>query len=175
VTTLRTARLILRPFEPADIPAYAAIRAQDAVARHLPGGVARARLAQSVAETLVPAFAQAWRDPGYGPWAVVEAASGRLLGHAGLRRLPELGGETEILYALDGAAWGRGYATEAALAARDFGFGALKLPRLIALAVPENAASIRVIEKLGLRYDRDVDFAGLTARLYAGGPRAQDP
>ena len=167
MSVVETARLILRPFAPSDIPAYAAIRGKRGVARYLPGGEARAAEAQGVASRLVHAFAEQWQSVGYGPWAAVEKASRRLIGHCGLRLLPELAGETEILYALDETAWGRGYATEGAAAARDFGFGRLELPRLIAMAVPQNAASIRVMEKIGMAYEREVEFAGLRARLYA--------
>ena len=117
----------------------------------------------------MPEFAAQWDRVGYGPWAAVEAATGVLLGHLGLRLLPELGGETEILYMLDSAAWGRGLATEGARAARDFGFGRLGLPRLIALAVPENRASTQVMERVGMRPDGMVEAFGLGAVRYAMG------
>lgn len=149
---IETDRLLLRPFEPADTEAYAAIRARPEIARFLLGGEAAASRAHEVAERVVTSFAGSWDgSPGYGPWAAIEKASGRLVGHVGLRLLPELGQETEILYMIDSPAWGRGYATEGAVAARDFGFGRLGLPRLIALALPDNAASIRVMQKIGMR------------------------
>jgi ribosomal-protein-alanine N-acetyltransferase len=146
---VETERLDLRPFEAGDVDWYAAIRAKPEVVRFLPGGEPTAARARPIAEATVPHFVGLWREVGYGPWAVVERESGRPLGHAGVRFLPELG-ETEILYMLDTPAWGRGYATEAARAARDFGFEQLKLQRLIAFAVPENTASIHVLEKLGM-------------------------
>ena len=59
-------------------------------------------------------------------------------------------GETEVLYMLDAPAWGKDYATEAALAARDFAFADLALRRLIALAFPANVASIGVMKKVGM-------------------------
>ena len=144
---VETERLDLRPFEAGDVDWYAAIRAKPEVVRHLPGGEPTAARARPIAEATAPHFAGLWREVGYGPWAVVERQSGRPLGHAGVRLLPELG-ETEILYMLDTPAWGRGYATEAGRAARDFSFELLKLPRLIAFAVPEDTASTHVMEKL---------------------------
>lgn len=151
-SVIETARLRLRPFREGDVAAYAAIRAKPEVVRFLPGGAESAARAHEIANRTVTGFAQLWRgDPGYGPWAVTERSSGRLIGHLGLRQLPELAGETEVLYLLDSSAWGRGYATEGAAAARDYGFGALGLARLIALALPDNAASLRVLEKIGMR------------------------
>lgn len=147
---VRTRRLTLRPFEARDEPAYAAIRARPEVARFLPGGEAEAARGAEKAAALVPAFAALWDDPGYGPWAVEERATGRLLGHLGLRRLDDLGGRTELLYALDPAAQGRGYATEGGRAALAHAFGPLALPEVIALALPANAPSLAVMGRLGM-------------------------
>ena len=119
MTTLTAPRLILRPFEPADIPAYAAIRAKPHVVQYLSGGAAGVDRALEVARERIPAFEALWQEPGgYGPWAVVERASGLLIGHCGLRVWDALGGATELLYMLDDTAWGKGYATEAAGASR---------------------------------------------------------
>lgn len=167
MTRIITDHLLLRPFEAVDVAAYAAIRAKPEVVRYLPGGPEGAANAQAKAEQLIPVFAAAWRDPGYGPWAVIERASGRLIGHAGLRLVPELDGETEILYMLDSACWGRGYATEAAEAACRFGFETLGLDRLIALALPENTGSIRVMQKLGMTADGPFEAFGISGIRYA--------
>ena len=75
--------------------------------------------------------------------------AGRLAGHLGLRRLPDLG-ETELLFPIDPGAQGRGYATEGGRAALAFGFGRLALPEVAAFVLPENAASIAVLERLGM-------------------------
>ena len=162
-----TARLRLRPFAAGDVDAYAAIRADPEVMRHMPGGAARAARAAEDAARIVPGFAAAWRDVGYGPWAVEDRTTGGLLGHGGLRLLPELGGETEILYLLARAAWGRGLATEIALAARDVGRLRFGLPLLAGYAAPANLASCRVLEKAGLVFEREVEVFGLAARRHA--------
>lgn len=152
MTTLATPRLILRPFESADIPAYADIRAKPHVVQYLSGGAAGAAQAWESAKERVPAFQAIWQEPGgYGPWAVVEKASGQLIGHCGLRVWDALGGATELLYMLDDTAWGKGYATEAARASVRFGFEVLKLDEIVAVALPENSASIRVMERAGMR------------------------
>lgn len=158
-----TSRLILRPFQPEDLSAYAAIRSNPDVTRYLAGGAASAAQGAETAAKLVPQFAALWDDPGFGPWAVVEKASGRLIGHLGLRLLPEFGGRTELLYALDPAFQKRGYAAEGAAAALTFGFDVLGLDTIIALALPENAASLTVMDRIGMtRRPGMVDVFGLS-------------
>lgn len=83
-----------------------------------------------------------YTNQGFGLWAVVEKASGNVIGNCGLSHLPDIDGkpEIEIGYRLARLHWGRGYATEAARAARDHAFWTLKIPRLIALIDPPNVA-----------------------------------
>jgi ribosomal-protein-alanine N-acetyltransferase len=162
---IETARLLLRPFQADDLAAYAAIRAKPEVNRYLPGGEARAAEAWAVAERVIALFTAPDTQPL--PWAVVEKASGRLIGHLGLRRLEELEGAVELLYMLDSAFWGEGLATEGAQAALDYGFDALKLDRIIGLALAENKASRRVLEKLGMTLAPDpVHAFSMTLTLY---------
>lgn len=162
---LATRRLVLRPFARSDIAAYAAIRAKPEVVAMLPGGPEAAARATADAERLVTAWAAL--PAGAAPWAAEEKESGRLLGHLGLRPLPELGGETELLYMLDSGAWGRGLATEGAAAALRAAFGPLGLRRVVALARPENAASVAVMRKLGMRFEGETRVFGLQAVRYA--------
>lgn len=163
-----TPRLRLRVFRPGDAPAYARIRSDPEVMRHMPGGAARAAQAAAEAPGLLARFIALWDEvgygPSYGPWAMEDRATGALLGHAGLRLLAELGGETEVLYLLDRPAWGRGLATEAAMAARDAGLGACGLGRLVGYTAPENIASRRVLARIGMRAEPvPVQVFGLTA------------
>jgi len=161
---VETERLILRPFEPGDETAYAAIRSKPEVARYLAGGEASAAQGAEIAARLVPAFAAQWDDPGYGPWAVVERKTDRLIGHLGLRLLADFQGRTELLYALDPSAQRRGYATEGARTALTFGFETLGLTTIIALALPQNMASLKVMERIGMtRRPGKVDVFGLRA------------
>jgi ribosomal-protein-alanine N-acetyltransferase len=164
MTVLRTARLVLRPFEAADLAPYIAIRAKREVGRFLPAVPKGDR--ENWGKGLFALFDAAWRERGYGPWAATDAASGRLLGHLGLRHLPEFG-ETELLYALDVDAWGQGLATEGAAAALRFGFETVGLARIMAIAIPENAASRKVMTKLGLSYERMASFKGFDVAYHA--------
>ena len=79
----------------------------------------------------------------------MERASGRLVGEAGLQPL-DGGPDVELTYTLARAAWGRGYATEAARAVLRWAFAGLLLPRVEAVADPGNHASLRVLEKAGM-------------------------
>ena len=80
---------------------------------------------------------------------VCDRADGQVIGQSGLRFVDEVG-ETEILYAYSRSSWGRGLATEAGRATLDFGFEQTPLQRIVAYAVPDNTASTRVMEKLGM-------------------------
>lgn len=146
---LLTDRLVLRPFQADDADEYARIRAKPEVVRYLPGGEASAEAAQSISSRVIKIFDLHWREHGFGPWAVIDAASSRLIGHLGLRVVPELGGEIELLYMLDQPFWGKGLATEGCRAALDSGFRQQELDHVIALAMPENKASLAVMKRLG--------------------------
>ena len=63
--------------------------------------------------------------------------------------------------------WGKGLATEAAIATRDYAFARLGITRLISIIDPENVRSIRVAEKIGMQYEKDVVFQSLPVRIYA--------
>lgn len=148
MATTTTDRLTLRPFAEADIPAYAAIRRKPGVTRFLPGHTGDPAEADRRSAAAVRAFAGLWDDPGYGPWAVV--LNGAVIGHGGLRRVDEEDA-TEVLYLLDPAARGNGYATEVARAALDYGFETLGLDRIVAWAMPENVPSLCVMDRAGLQ------------------------
>ena len=91
---------------------------------------------------------------GSGYWAIREKVTGEILGTLILQRLPDGAGhltpEWEVGWHLKKSAWGKGYATEAGKAAIDYGFITLKLPVIYAVVKPENQASIRVTQRLGM-------------------------
>lgn len=103
---------------------------------------------------------------GFGRWACVLKATHTVIGFCGLKRLPDLD-EVDLGYRLLPEYWGRGLATEASAACLEFGFSTLGLDRIIGLVLPENLASIRVLEKVGMRPDGEVRYSGLIARRYA--------
>jgi RimJ/RimL family protein N-acetyltransferase len=105
---------------------------------------------------------------GFGLWAVIERESGEVIGYCGLSHFDDIAGqaEIEIGYRLARAYWGRGYATEAARAVRDYGFATLGLPRLVSIIDPRNIASAKVAEKTGLRYEKDAIFKEVPVHIY---------
>jgi [ribosomal protein S5]-alanine N-acetyltransferase len=143
VLPITTDRLVLRGFEPADAPAILAVYGDPEVMRHVGEGHA---VDLAGAETMLAEYIEHQRRHGYSFWAVVERASGALIGDAGLYSADA---EVELGYTLGRAWWGRGYATEAAQACLDAAFGELGLRSVIAVADPANPASARVLEKLG--------------------------
>jgi ribosomal-protein-alanine N-acetyltransferase len=163
MTVVETDHLLLRPFTLADVPAYAAVREDAAIREWLRSDPAES--GTSIAARVVAMFIEEWATVGYGPWAVVDRADGTLIGHHGLRFMPEFG-ETEVLYALAERARGRGYAVEAGRAALDFAFGTLGLARVIAIALHDNRASRAVMERLGLTYRRDETYKGFEVAYY---------
>jgi RimJ/RimL family protein N-acetyltransferase len=86
---------------------------------------------------------------GFALWSVVERASGSVVGECGLQML-EGGPDVELGYKLARGARGRGYATEASSAWIERGFGEIGLDRIVAVAWPDNVASRRVMEKVGM-------------------------
>jgi ribosomal-protein-alanine N-acetyltransferase len=154
--------------EDSDLDAYRAIRAKPHLHTFMPGGAAGAVEADRRARKLIRDWsAAAWQSGphAYAPWAVVEKASSRLVGHLGLRHLDEIAA-TEILYLLDDSVHGRGYATEGVDAALAFARSSLQLKRVVALAAPENWRSIRVMERAGMRRVGQRHIFGLDAVEY---------
>jgi ribosomal-protein-alanine N-acetyltransferase len=85
--------------------------------------------------------------------AITLKEHGQLIGNCGIRMKTAYAREADIGYELDSRYWGRGYATEAALALLTFGFKDLRLHRIWAQCIAENIASARVLEKLGMRLE----------------------
>lgn len=124
------------------------------------------------AEEAVGRWLERWAAWGIGMFVVERTEDARALGRAGFLRWDpetwEIGGpETELGWGLAREHWGRGYATEAALALRDWALDERGLTRLISLIRPANLRSIRVAEKLGERYEREVEVRGMPTRLYS--------
>ena len=107
-----------------------------------------------------------WEEHGYGWWAVVPFGSQELIGWNGLQYLPETG-ETEVGFLLSRAFWNRGLATEGAKASLDFGFQKFNLKRIIGLVHPENFASQRVLEKIGMTFLDRAQYFGMDLFRYA--------
>ena len=153
MTSLQTERLELRPFTLDDAPAYWPLVSHPDVLRYT-GESALQSLAE-VRELLAARPLRDYVTHGYGRLACIEKATGELVGFCGLKYLEDLG-ETDIGYRFLPRCWGLGYATESARVAMRHGAEILGLKRIIGLVEPENAGSVRVLEKVGLELESRV-------------------
>ena len=143
-----TERLRMRPFTHDDAEAgFAALWSDPEIGRWIGG--AHGDLAQT--RELIDAHLRNQERHGFSQWAVEEREGGALVGEVGLQPLEHLGPEIEIGWVIARRAWGRGYATEAARAWLDVAFGPLGLDAVLATVLPQNAASHRVAQRLGMR------------------------
>lgn len=164
---IETPRVVLRRLTLDDLDDLAALYADPVVMRYYPA----IRTREETERNLRWIIEQYDVRPGTGLWATVHKAESRFLGRCGL--LPQPTGdnnadELEVGYMFHQAAWGQGYATEAARAIRDHAFRAFPgEPRVISLIRPENRPSERVAERNAMRPVRDILHAGLAHRVWA--------
>ena len=144
-----TERLTLRAYRPSDLADLHNVLYSNEDAMSLLGGArelvaTRAALERSIRQQ---------RIDGYSFWPVIERASGKLIGEAGLFPLAPGGPDISLGYAFGADYWGRGYATEAARAVLAEAFGPLHLRRVVAITREANAGSRNVLRKLGFRME----------------------
>ena len=162
IPTIDTPHLTLRAWAPRDADVWHDILQEEAILRYFPNPDPPSR---PKADEYIAHHLEHWRAFGYGHWAIVTPDDAQVIGWCGLEYLPELQ-QTELAYLLSKRAWGRGYATEAARAALDFGFGRAGLTTIIGLVHPANTGSIRVLEKCGLTFSDQLTLWGLAMLRY---------
>lgn len=159
---IETSRLWLRPLAKSDLDDLAGIYSDPQVMRH--------RLTSQPAsrwqtQEMLASYLRHYEQHGFGRWATIYKANQRLIGHCGLEYLASLD-EVEINYLLRKEYWGQGLATEAAIMLLRYGFATLQLERLVALAKPKNFASQRVMKKIGMQYQRNIQLHGVEWVVY---------
>jgi ribosomal-protein-alanine N-acetyltransferase len=153
---LETARLVLREIDLDDLDFVAAMLAHPEVMRFWPKCYSREE-----AEVWIRRQQDRYARDGYGYWLVLDKAGGQPVGQAGLLKLEVDGiAEVGLGYIIHRPFWGRGFATEAAAASRDYAFETLGEQRVIAPIRPENIASQRVALKLGMQPQKRTMYAG---------------
>jgi len=146
---VETERLVLRSWSPTDIDRLSAVFAEPDVWRH-PFGRG---LSRSESERFLIRQLEHWDAHGFGSWAAEMKGGGPLIGYIGLSIpswLPQVLPAVEVGWRLHPGHWGRGLATEGGRASLRYGFEKLKLHRVISIFAPDNVASGRVMEKLGM-------------------------
>lgn len=156
---LGTERLELRPVATGDLAVLHELFVDPDVRRFLFDGEA---LSQDAVAEMIAESEASFRESGFGAWLL--RLEDEPVGCCALRRMPE--GEVELIYALSPAHWGRGLATEASQAVLAHGF-ATGLDRVIAQADVPNRASLYVMERLGMRFEREFVKDGLALVQYA--------
>ncbi len=167
-----TKRLILRHFIPNDIDQLATIVSDPEVMRFSEKGIKT----RAQAEDFLDWMLYHYQKYGFGLYAVIHQESEELIGYCGLLFWTvDNHQELEIAYRLATAYWGQGLATEAATAIRDYAwqhfpreclFPRLRTNRLICIIEPANYRSIRVAEKLGMKWEKNTVFKGLKVGIY---------
>jgi RimJ/RimL family protein N-acetyltransferase len=174
---LETPRLVLRPWSEDDLGGLRELTRRTSVMRHVG---ARVALTGEQTEQEHAAKLAHWHEHGFGARAATLRETDEWIGYAVLQHprpdVVELqSSEVEIGWLLLPFAWGRGYATEAAGALLGEGFERLELDRIVARYQPANTASARIMEKIGMQFERNtVDRHGNSIRIYSSENPAQD-
>jgi ribosomal-protein-alanine N-acetyltransferase len=169
---IETERLIIRPYGPSDDQDLHELISQPEVREFIPDDPMTLEEVRRIIVWLGECYpkntpekiikwtlAMVWRD------------TNKVIGSCGLGPLDFSPDETELFYALRKEFWGRGLATEAARAVLKYAFETIRVERLVAVTMPANVGSVKVIEKLGFRYEKKVtglrgDFADYEGDLY---------
>ena len=157
-----TARLWLRPYGLPDVDALRHLWTNPGVRRFLWDDVV---IPRERAAAVVSASVADWQREGLGQWTVWLRQERELIGFCGFR-WEDTGTTPELLYGLAPAHWGQGLATEAAEAALAYAFDVRGVEQVWAATDPPNTASVRVLERLGMRFERLGDLDGLPALFY---------
>lgn len=161
--TIVTDRLVLRALRVSEIPQACEIYGDPEVMRFIGSGDPRSP--ERVRE-LLAAREDSWRRYGFGAWGLELVATGRIIGHVYLGHLSDTP-DVEMGYLISREHWGQGLAREAASAALQFAFTRTGLQRLVAVVHPQNLRSERVLQRLGMAFEKDVIVCGREMKLYS--------
>ncbi len=164
MTILETPRLEIREFSEKDSDELALILGDPKVMEYsLKGPLSREEALKQLRQRIL----QHYVDRGYGLWALISKETKKLIGMAG-PIVQTVDGEecVEIGYRIASSEWGKGYATEAVAAIRDYVFSRFSMDKLIAIIDPNNTQSIRVAEKTGFKLAKMTTFFDFDVGIY---------
>ncbi len=171
MTKLRSERLTAEPIGPGHLAELCRMH-RDARVMVTLGGLR----SDTVSAAFLASSLEHWQKHGYGLWVWRDKANGTFVGRAGLRHtLVEGKPEIELAYALMAEYWGRGLATELARALLAFGQERIGLNDIVAFTLTTNRGSQNVMQKLGLRFERDIVHDSEPHVLYRTPSAAADP
>ena len=158
---IETPRLQLRQFVPNDLDELYRLYSDPDLMRYIGKGIRTKNETETALLSILKHY-----EHGFGMWAVISKDDNKLIGRCGLCFLDNTP-EVELGYLLDKSYWRKGLATEASHASLNYGFEVVKLDKIIAIAQPENIASRRVMEKVGMKYEKDAYFYNKDVVYYA--------
>jgi RimJ/RimL family protein N-acetyltransferase len=159
---LKTDRLILGPWQSADWTSFRPIAVDPDVMRHITGG---APWTDEQIRGFVDRNMKLYSERGFCRWKLLEASTGETIGFCGVGFWRDAV-DPEIGWWLARRHWGRGLASEAARCSLRDAFERVQLPRIMSVAARANTASIRVMQKLGLKFDTEFENEGLALVRY---------
>ena len=161
MSLIETARLRLRMFSPEDLDNLTALILDPDVMRYVGNGTPG-----TIEETnnALQSIIKHWETHGFGRWAAVDKETDEFVGFGGLRSLL---GTPEVVYHFARAWWGRGLATELARASLRYWFEEHRFDRIVAIAKPANVASVHVMEKIGMHYEKHTNYYDIDVVQYA--------
>ena len=157
---IETNRLRLRMLRASDVDNLAVMFSDPDVMRYVGNGQPSDR---SEAERAYTSIIAHWQQHGFGRWATEDKRTGEFVGYGGLR---SLFGTPEVVYHLVRKHWGRGYATEMASAFIKYGIEEKGFEKFVAICKPGNSASIHVMEKLGMHFEKKTSYYGIEVVQY---------
>jgi len=159
MTTLKTKRLILRPWKETDLAPFAELNADPNVMEYFPSTLSRQE-----SDNLARRIQAKMEERGYGMWAVAIPGVADFIGFIGLNNEDKSSfpahftPAVEIGWRLASEYWGKGYATEGAQAVLAYGFENLNLEEIVSFTAVQNMRSRRIMEKIGMHHDSKDDF-----------------
>jgi RimJ/RimL family protein N-acetyltransferase len=160
---IETERLYFRKFDLDDLPQLIEQRSDPDMYRYLGG--TKMQNPEALAKR-IRFYIECCDKYGFGMCPMIWKETGEMIGAAGLQPLEDTG-EIEVGYSVIKPFWGRGIGTEAAKGWMEFGFNNFGLDRIVAVAVEENIASRRIMEKLGMEYEKTESHYGEDCAFYA--------
>ena len=161
---IETERLLIRPFKMEDIEPSYKMNLDAEVSRYTgdDGVVSKKEIERRIIENVLGDY----QKHGFGRLAVELKGENKFIGFTGLKYLEDMN-EVDLGYRFMKKYWGKGIATESAQACVNLGFNTLGLKRIIAMVLPENKGSIRVLEKLNFEYEGEIIEDNQLAKIYA--------
>lgn len=161
---IETERLLIRPFKMEDVEPSYVMDSDPEVSRYTGerGVVSKKEIERRIVENVFGDY----EKYGFGRLAVELKSENKFIGFTGLKYLEDMD-EVDLGYRFMKKYWGKGIATESAKACLNLAFETLGLGKLIAMVLPENIASIRVLEKLNFEYGKDIFEDDLIVKLYS--------